>query len=182
MTASRPQAALVVAFTSAIAATLSAAACSTTGELKNDRFEDAKVSYAVGLPGDGWKRLDFEKADIAWHNPDLGAGLFINSTCEGVQDSPLVGLTNELLIGTTEREVLEQELKPWSKREALETIVLSKLDGVLRKRALFVIKKDGCVYDIVYDAPPERFDAGVATYRRVRDGFDIGPRRDRGGA
>ncbi len=154
-------------------------ACSTKGELRDNTFEAPQVRYTVGLPGDGWQRVSVEQADIAWHNPSLAAALFINSTCEGVQDSPLQGLTNELLIGTTEREILEQETKPWSKREALETVVTGKLDGVLRKKVLFVLKKDGCVYDIVYDAPPDRFDQGLATYRRVRDGFDVGPRKDR---
>lgn len=153
----------------------------TTGHLVDNRFEDDKVSYSVGLPGEGWRRLQIERADIAWHNAALGAGLLVNSACEGVQDSPLVGLTNELLIGTTEREIIEQTTLPWSRREALESIVTGKLDGVPRKRALFVLKKDGCVYDIVYDAPPLSFDAGLPAYRRVRDGFDVGLRRDRSG-
>jgi hypothetical protein len=154
----------------------------TTGHLVDNRFQDDKVSYTVGLPGDGWRPLQLDRADIAWHNPDLGAGLLVNSACEGVQDSPLIGLTNELLIGTTEREILEQNLLPWSRREALESVVLGKLDGIARKRAIFVLKKDGCVYDIVYDAPPATFEAGLAAYRRVRDGFDVGLRRDRSGA
>jgi hypothetical protein len=154
----------------------------TSGQLVDNRFEDDKVSYTVGQPGEGWQRLKLDRADIAWHHPQLGAGLLVNSACEGVQDSPLIGLTNELLIGTTEREIVEQTTLPWSRREALESIVTGKLDGVPRKRALFVLKKDGCVYDIVYDAPPASFDAGLAAYRRVRDGFDVGLRRDRSGA
>jgi hypothetical protein len=151
----------------------------TSGQLIDHRFHDDRVSYAVGDPGEGWQRLRLERADVAWHNPTLGAGLLVNSACEGVQDSPLAGLTNELLIGTTERELIEQTLLPWSRREALESTVVGKLDGVVRKRVLFVLKKDGCVYDIVYDAPPTTFEAGLASYRRVRDGFDVGPRRDR---
>jgi hypothetical protein len=151
----------------------------TSGRLVDNRYQDSHVSYAIGAPGAGWVPLHLERADVAWHHPELGAGLLVNSSCEGVEDSPLAGLTNELLIGTTEREILEQTLLPWSKREALESTVVGKLDGVLRKRLLFVLKKDGCVYDIVYDAPPATFDAGLAAYRRVRDGFDAGPRRDR---
>lgn len=151
----------------------------TSGRLVDNRFQDDKVNYTVGTPGEGWRRMELARADIAWHHPGLGAGLLINSACEGVKDSPLIGLTNELLIGTTEREVLQQDLMPWSKREALETVVTGKLDGVLRKRVLFVLKKDGCVYDIVFDAPPDAFNAGLAAYRRVRDGFDVGLRRDR---
>jgi len=173
----------VVQVVVAAVAVASAAACwGTSGRLVDNRFEDDKVSYTVGQPGEGWRPLQLERADVAWHHPGLGAGLLVNSACEGVQDSPLIGLTNELLIGTTEREILDQQVLPWSRREALESIVVGKLDGVPRKRAIFVLKKDGCVYDIVYDAPPTTFDEGLAAYRRVRDGFDVGLRRDRSGA
>jgi hypothetical protein len=164
-------------------AVASAGGCwGTSGRLVDNRFEDDKVAYTVGQPGEGWRPLRLERADIAWHHPGIGAGILVNSACEGVQDSPLIGLTNELLIGTTEREILEQQVMPWSRREALESVVSGKLDGVPRKRAIFVLKKDGCVYDIVYDAPPATFEAGLAAYRRVRDGFDVGGRRDRSGA
>ena len=61
---------------------------------------------------------------------------------------------------------------------ALETMAIAKIDGVPRQRALFVLKKDGCVYDVVYDAAPLKFDEGLAAYRRVRDGLDVGARRD----
>lgn len=150
------------------------------GAYKDERFEDDHVGYGVGEPGDGWVPVQLEGVNVVWHQPALAAALMVNSHCEGVKDAPLEGLTGELLIGTTEREILEQTLKPWSGREALETIATAKLDGVLRKRAMFVLKKDGCVYDVVYDAAPATFDAGLAAYRKVRDGLDVGPRKDRG--
>lgn len=165
-----------------LAAALVTLSSCASGQLTDNRFEDEHVSYVIGAPGGDWQRMKLEKADVAWHSPRLAAGLFVNSTCEGVQDAPLVGLTNELLIGSTERDVISQEVIPFSRREALETVLTCKLDGVLRKRILLVIKKDGCVYDLVYDAAPEHFDEGLAGYRAVRDGLDIGARRDRSGA
>ncbi len=152
----------------------------TGGAHTNNRFEDAHVSYTLGAPGEGWREVRLEGTNVVWHHADLAAGILVNSHCEGVGDSPLEGLTNELLMGTTEREVLSQVVKPFSGREALETIATAKLDGVLRKRAMFVLKKDGCVYDVVYDAAPDHFDAGLAAYNNVVAGLDVGPRRDRG--
>ena len=52
------------------------------------------------------------------------------------------------------------------------------LDGVPMRYDVWVLKKDGCVYDVVYDAAPLKFDEGLAAYRRVRDGLDVGARRD----
>mgnify|MGYP003352761573 CR=1 FL=1 len=53
------------------------------------------------------------------------------------------------------------------------------LDGVPVEMETTVLKKDGCVYDVVYDAPPTHFDVGLPAFRRVRDGLVVGPRRDR---
>ena len=152
----------------------------TTGTYENGHYITKSVDYTLGSPGEGWRQVDIEATNVAWHHPGIGAGLLVNSHCEGVQDAPLVALTNELMIGTTEREILEQDVMPWAGREALETVATAKLDGVLRKRSLFVLKKDGCVYDVVYDAPPERYTQGLAAYEKVRNGLNPGPRRDRG--
>jgi hypothetical protein len=104
----------------------------------------------------------------------------VNSHCEGVKDAPLEALTGDLMMGMTEKEILSQNRLPWSRREALETIATAKLDGVPRKLGLFVLKKDNCVYDIVLDASPHTFDSAWKAYTRVRDGFDVDARRDRG--
>jgi hypothetical protein len=149
------------------------------GQLRDNRFEDNHVAYSIGLPGEGWQRVKLPTANVAWFDDAAGAALLVNSHCEGVQDAPLQGLAGELLIGMTEREVHEQRVVPFSGREALEMTASGKLDGVLRRRALFVLKKDGCVYDVVYDAPPDAFDAGLPAFGRVRDGLVVHGRRDR---
>ena len=170
----------VVVVVVVIVTMLGAGCWGNVGTYVERRFTDDHVNYTTGDPGDQWTRVVLESTNVAWHNPALAAGILVNSHCEGVKDAPLEGLTGELMMGSTEREVLSQTLKPFAGREALETIALAKIDGVPRQRALFVLKKDGCVYDVVYDAPPQRFEAGLAAYRRVRDGIEIGPRRDRG--
>jgi hypothetical protein len=154
------------------------AACQT-GRFADDRFENNQLDFTVGQPGDGWTLVKQPVANVAWHNPALGGALLVNGHCEGVQDSPLPSLTSQLLHGTTEREVRQETVMPFARREGLLTIVDLKLDGVPRRRALFVVKKDGCVYDLVYDAPPGRFDEGYSAFERVKGGMVIGPRRDR---
>ena len=169
----------IVIFIATMASLATSIGCGTGGSFVGNRFEDKQVDYTVGQPGAGWQRVQLENNNVSWFNESVGAGLLVNSYCEGVADAPLEGLTGELLIGTTEREILEQSVRPWSGREAMETVAVARLDGVQRKRSMFVLKKDGCVYDVIYDAPIARYDAGYSGYERVRDGFDVGPRRDR---
>ncbi len=87
------------------------------------------------------------------------------------QDTPLVALTTHLLIGTTERDVRAQEVEPLDGREALHTEVVAKLDGVALYFDVFVLKKDGCIYDFVYFAPTGRGPAGAAPFRALVRGF-----------
>jgi hypothetical protein len=163
-----------------VALCASAACCGTAaGTFSGGVFEDARVRYQAGEPGAGWERVSFEQADVAWIHSETAASLLVNSHCEGVQDAPLESLTNELLMGTTEREIVSQEKLPWSRREALETIAVAKLDGVPRRFALFVGKKDGCVYDIVLASPVDAFDDARTAYEAVKARFDAGPRKDR---
>ena len=162
-----------------IVAALCAAACASQGTFSDGRFTSDSVAYDVGAPGPGWSEVDLATANAAWHNPELGAALLVNSHCDGVKDAPLAGLTSDLLMGMTDREILSQEVVPWSKREAMHTVATGKLDGVPRKLELFVLKKDGCVYDIVLDAAPERFESARAAFAKVRDRFDVAPRPNR---
>lgn len=159
-----------------LAAMVFAASCGDGGHLKNGTFRDDKVSYRLGTPGEGWSEVRLEAANVAWFNDALSASLMVNSHCDGVKDAPLSGLTEDLLMGLTDREVASQTTRPWARREALETIASGKLDGVEQKLAIFVLKKDGCVYDIVLGAPPSHFDAALLAFGRVRDGFDVDAR------
>ena len=156
--------------------------CGGHTEVKDGQYDDGKVAYSVGGPGAGWAELKLPTANAAWHNEALAATLMVNSHCDGVADSPLEGLASDLLMGMTDREILSQARLEHSKREALETVATVKLDGVPRKLVLFVMKKDGCVYDIVLDANPDHFDAARADYTKVRDGFDVAARPDRVGS
>jgi hypothetical protein len=47
----------------------------------------------------------------------------------------------------------------------------AKLDGVPMQYDIYVMKKDGCVYDLVYVAPPARFTAGAADFERFALGL-----------
>lgn len=147
-------------------------------QLKDGVYEDTVVRYSLDAPGEGWVLLQLEQANVAWRHPLLNASLLVNSHCEGVEDASLEVLTRHLLMGMTQAEVLAEERSMLSGRAALETTVAAKLDGVPRKLKLLVLKKDGCVYDLVLDARPDTFEGAAGAYRRVRESLEVHPRRD----
>ena len=52
---------------------------------------------------------------------------------------------------------------PWASK--------ATLDGAPVELDAWVLKKDGCVYDLVYAAPPSRFAAGAPAFARFVAGF-----------
>lgn len=136
-------------------------------------FTGDETSYAVGDPGPRWTRLGVESQnDLAFHGETLDAILQSNSTCDPAQDIPLLALTNHLLFGFTEREIVSQDLRPMDGREALFTRVRAKLDGVPRELLLVVTKKDGCVYDFALVAPPgSPYEEALGDFERFYGGF-----------
>lgn len=56
-------------------------------------------------------------------------------------------------------------------RDALRSRVHARLDGVEVHMELVLVKKNGCLFDLMYIASPQAFSAGVSDFRRVVDGF-----------
>lgn len=151
-----------------------ASGCAGGSAVKDDGTVQSDVAnYQIKAPEGGWSEVSVGDSDAAWVHETLHATLMVNALCEGVDDAPLTALTNHLLFGTTDREFVAQEEVMVSRRAALESTVNFKLDGVPRRMKALVMKKDGCVYDIVYAAPPESFEKGLAGYVSLRSNFDV---------
>jgi hypothetical protein len=60
---------------------------------------------------------------------------------------------------------------PFDGREAMHTMMDAKLDGVPMSYDVWVLKKDGCVYDMLYLAPPNSFERGLSAFNQLVGGF-----------
>jgi hypothetical protein len=124
------------------------------------------LAFRLGELPPGHEPLDAGNGRLAFRDERTKSTILINARCamDG-DDVPLVALTNHLFMTFTERKTIEQKLEPLDGREALHTLMHAKLDGVPKAFDVYVLKKDGCVYDFVNIASPETFD-------RVRPGFE----------
>lgn len=135
--------------------------------LRGAEFRDGEAYYRIGPVGDRWTPLAVEdQNDLAWHDPATDAIVQVNATCDPGADVPLTALTNHLLAGFTARELRGEGLVPLDGREALRTHVVARLDGVTRELLLYVLKKDGCVYDFALVTAPG------APFERALEGFE----------
>ncbi len=131
-----------------------------------------ETTYRFGNPGPGWQPVrNLKDVQVAWTHRELGAVIEIHAQCDGQGDSSLDQYTDHLRIDWTSWEVESQEQTRLVDRAALRTVVTAELDGVVRRNELWVVKKNGCLFDLHYSASPAGFAGGRADFARVVEGF-----------
>src|SRR5690348_12246936 len=129
------------------------------------------ASFRVGDVPAGWHRLHVDDSAVGFNDPD-GSSVMVAGRCTMKSDDvPLVALTNQLVAGTTERSYDKEETIPFDGREARHTVMRAKLDGVPMVWDVYVMKKNGCVYDLAYVAAPEAFSRGAEGFERFASQF-----------
>ncbi|MBW2455003.1 MAG: hypothetical protein JRI68_10855 [Deltaproteobacteria bacterium] len=129
-------------------------------------------SFRIPPPPTSWSRLDASNAALAFRDEANRGTIMIHGRCglDG-DDVPLAALTAHLFLQFTEREIETQEIVPFDGREAMHTVLDAKLDGVAMRYDVWVLKKDGCVYDLLYLAPKASFAGGRASFEALVRGF-----------
>lgn len=143
----------------------------TNRQFSQGVFAKDGVRYRVGELSRSWRALDVESNDVAYVSNDSPHSLAVNSTCTPTGDASLQVLTQHLLMGFTDREMVSEERRAMDGRDALRSRYKARLDGVPVEMMLVVLKKDGCVYDFTYLSPPGRFDEKRDSFERVLSEF-----------
>jgi hypothetical protein len=151
-----------------------AVACgaSTARSFDGSTYRHGPVAFQVAALPPTWRAVDVTDASLAYRDESHGASILVNARCTRPDEAtPLVALTNHLLIGATAREVVGQEVEPFDGREALHTKLRAKWDGVPIAFDIYVMKKDGCIYDFVYMGDPSAFEVGAREFEGFVRGF-----------
>jgi hypothetical protein len=128
-------------------------------------------AFRVGeLPG-GFQKLDATNTLLAFRDDGAGSTVLVNGRCSSEGDVPLSALTSHLFMTFTDRQVVEQAVVPMDGREAMHTVMRAKLDGVPKWFDVYVLKKDGCVYDFVDISSPGSFESNRPAFERFVSGF-----------
>lgn len=139
---------------------------------KRERGIHHEATYSFLSPGPQWSPLKQKGVQVGWWNEGLGAAILLDSQCERHGDSTLEQFTDHLRIDFREWEVLSQERTTLVGRDAVRTVVLASIDGGAKTQMeLVVVKKNGCLFDLEYIAPPRTFERGRAAFAQVVTGF-----------
>jgi hypothetical protein len=152
-------------------ALLGTASCGHAQSFDEGVLRKGGLAVRVGPVPSGWRRIQVDGADLAFRDDERSGSALFNVRCgQRDDDAPLTALTAHLIMGTTEREFDAQDTVPFDGREALHTLLRAKLDGVPMQYDIYVMKKNGCLYDLVYVAPPGLFAAGAADFEHFATG------------
>jgi len=155
----------------AISLVLSGIACGGPA-FNGSVYRSEDVAFKVAPPPPTWERIEVTSTALAFRDEKHDATIAVNGRCgKDSDDVPLRSLTQHLFFQFTDRTIEREEVVPFDEREALHTVLLAKLDGVPKKFDVWVLKKDGCVYDLLYIARPSSFEEGVAPFREFARGF-----------
>jgi hypothetical protein len=135
-------------------------------------YRNGPIAFQLPALPTSYKRIDVDRASLAFRDDPHDASILLNARCLTADDrTPLLALTNHLLIGATEREYMSQATEPFDGREALHTKLKAKWDGVPMLIDVYVLSKDGCVYDFVYFGAATGWDGGAPVFESFVRGF-----------
>lgn len=138
------------------------------------RADPHDATYGFGQPGAGWRPLEQKGVQVAWFDASNDAVIVLDSQCEQHGDSTLEQFTDHLRIDFREWEIVSQERITLVQRDAVHTVVVASIDGVIKTQMeLYVVKKNGCLFDLEYIAPPRNFEQGRAAFAQVVGGFSF---------
>jgi hypothetical protein len=161
----------VLRTTVALCLLLAACARPTPPRFHRGLFERGPERFHVNEPGGLWRLIQAPDGDLAWEHAATHAVIAANATCRGHRDAPPTILMNDLLMGTTERRYLLEETITLDGRDALHYVVAARLDGVPMVFDLYVLKKDGCVYDLALLSRPRAYGQVADAFVRFVSGF-----------
>ncbi len=113
---------------------------------------------------------NLKDVQVAWVHNDLGV-IELHAQCDDQGDSTLDQYTDHMRIDWTAWKVDSQEQTKLLGRAALHTVVTAELDGVARRNEMWVVKKNGCLFDLRYSASPTQFERGRKDFAKVVAGF-----------
>ena len=134
-------------------------------------YRSGELAFRVGPVPSSWRRIDAENTLLAFRDDTSGATVALAGRCgKDGDDVPLTALTHHLFLQFTDREVGEQRTLMLDGRQALRTELTAELDGVPKHFLVFVLKKDGCVYDF-FRISAGASSSGVEEFERFVQGF-----------
>ena len=147
---------------------------SSSGSLHGLYYEKEDTAYIIGSLPDRWERIEIRGGDLAFLNPDDNSTVTVNSTCDRNKIKySLKALSNTLLIGIDDKQLIESSERKVSGEISLQRIYEGNLSGVPIKISTVVVKKGDCIYDMSYSSARDNFENWFGEFNEFISRFKI---------
>lgn len=135
-------------------------------------YEADSLAFRLNGVPTHWRRIQVDGTLLAFRDDSAQATIMVNGRCgKDGDDVPLESLTHHLFLHFTDRSITKQERLDLDGRAALHTSLTAELDGVEKRYSVYVLKKNGCVYDFVQVSDPAAPEASENGFGRFVRGF-----------
>lgn len=159
---------------SGLAVVLAGTACSAD-RIERGVFHSTK-GYTVSLPGREWQVASATEADLELRRAAPIAGMLADATCEGrIAGKPAPLLVRHLTFGLRNRKDVRTEEVVVKGLPGARTTLQGTLDGGEVAVDAVTLKGDRCVYDFLYVAPVDQFEAGRPEFQAFVESLAVEP-------
>ncbi|HEU4368670.1 MAG TPA: hypothetical protein VFV05_10640 [Methylomirabilota bacterium] len=134
----------------------------------------ASAGYTVTLPGPAWAVAEESRADLELRHRTAPVGMLVHAVCDpAVTRRGWDVLGRHLLLGVRDRVVMEANEMPVNGRVASHRLLEGRMRQSDRRVRIesYTLKGGRCVYDLLYVAPPDVFDAWRGDFTRFVQSF-----------
>jgi hypothetical protein len=140
---------------------LSACAAGPIGE---GMYRDPRDRFTIQRPPTRWQPLPVEGAAFAFRSPELAAVIGLRVDCSNPEPGPLPAVARHLFFGLSQAEIETREPVVLSGASGMRTRLRARLDDRPVEVDGITVRLQGCLYDFMYVAPPDRFERGRADF------------------
>ncbi len=128
--------------------------------------------FEVGKLPPSWGSPKIRLRQLVYENDAIDATIVTDALCgPKFDDAPLPKLARELFRRLGRPQFDEEKNFILDGRTALGLQGFGNLDGIPIRMKVVVMKKDFCLYDFVYFAPPKTYRQGVGDFEGYLHGF-----------
>jgi len=161
----------------ALVAAVGFAACATGPRIEGGVFRSPS-GYRVTLPGAEWdvmtENAKAAKADLQLRHRDGRAAMLAHGACEGgAARRRFEILTRHVLVGLRDRTVVDEGPTQVNGRTAAHTVVDARMRQSEERVRVesYVVKDERCVYDLLFVAAPDVFEARRPAFQSFVNSF-----------
>ena len=144
-----------------------------TGRAPHGLYRDEVNGFQVQLPRNGWQVTESPGAALALRDTRSQARMAVAVSCPEQETGPLPALVRHLFFGIRQVKQVRQERILLDGAEGLDTMITGRWEGAPVQIRSVVIRRQDCLYDLLYVAPSDAFGVRSADFDRFLNSWQF---------